>query len=268
MQAETKKPLYGNWVSNKLIRKFVFLFFLFGISNVVLWVFVLGWLALKIILALLAVLCLACIAYFCRAKWLFSMEGGGIQNKVLDLLISYIDWDGHGRVLDIGCGSGALTIKIAKKYPEANITGIDYWGSEWDYNKKQCNENARIESVDGRTEFQQASASKLPFADGTFDLVVSNLTFHEVKDSKSKLDVVKEALRVVKPGGRFVFQDLFLIKQYYGMPDELTAAVGAMGAKDVFFVDTNKASFIPRALKLPFMIGTLGLIHGVNAVKE
>ncbi len=118
--------------------------------------------------------------------------------------------------------------------------------------------------MDDRTEFQRADASKLPFADGTFDLVVSNLTFHEVKNSKNKMDVVKEALRVVKPGGRFVFQDLFLIKQYYGLPEELTAAISAMGIKEIHFIDTSKAGFIPKALQLPFMIGTLGLIYGVK----
>jgi SAM-dependent methyltransferase len=238
------------------------LLLLFVILEAVLWVLVQGWLALKVLLAFLTVLSLVCIVYFQRAKWWFATEGGDIQTKVLELLISRIAWDGNGRALDIGCGSGALTIKLAKKYNEANITGIDYWGRGWDYCQKQCEENARIEDVVDRTEFRRASASKLPFPDNTFDLVVSNLTFHEVKDSETKLDAIKEALRVVKKGGKFVLQDLFLIKRYYGTPDELTVAVKAMGAKEARFVDTSTASFIPKALKLPFMIGTLGLIYG------
>lgn len=262
MQAVMKKPRYGNWVSNTLIRKCVMLFLLFAIPGTALWLYVSGWLWLKILLALPAIICLICAGYFIRAKWLFAAEGGDIQNKVLDELTSRIEWDGRGQVLDIGCGSGALVIRLAKQYKEAKITGVDYWGSGWDYRQKQCEENARIEGAADRTHFQQTSASKLPFADETFDLVVSNLTFHEVKDSESKLDVLREALRVVKKGGKFVFQDLFLIKQYYGTPEELTAAVEAMGVKAVHFVDTSKASFIPRALKLSFMIGTLGLIYG------
>lgn len=262
MQAIMKKPLYGNWVSNALIRKFVVLFLLFAITDAALWVLISGWIPLKVLVALLAVLCLVCVRYFVRAKWLFAAEGGDVQNKIRDELISHIEWNGKGQVLDIGCGNGALAIHLANKYKEAKVTGIDYWGSGWDYCRKQCEENARIEGVEDRIDFQQASASKLPFADESFDLAVSNLTFHEVKDSKNKLDVVKEALRVLKKGGRFVFQDLFLIKQYYGTPEELTAAVRAMGVKEVHFVDTSKASFIPKALKLPFMIGTLGLIYG------
>ena len=81
-------------------------------------------------------------------------------------------------------------------------------------------------------------------------------------NSAVKMDALKEAMRVLKPGGRFVFQDLFLIKSYYGAPDKLVAAVKAMGAKEARFVNTSTSSFIPGALKLPFMIGTLGLIYG------
>ncbi|HWS29699.1 MAG TPA: class I SAM-dependent methyltransferase [Clostridia bacterium] len=262
MQKAVEKPVYGNWVSNTLIRKFAMLFLPFFISDTAMFVFVSGWIPLKVFLSLFAVFCLVCVWYFIRAKRLFAAEGGDVQNKVLDVLISHIVWNGKGQVLDIGCGSGALTVRLAKKYREAKITGIDYWGSGWDYHREQCEENAELEGVKDRIHFQRASASKLPFESESFDLVVSNLTFHEVKDVKSKLDVVKEALRVIKKGGRFVFQDLFLMKQYYGAPEELIAAVKAMGVGGVQLVNTSKASFIPRVLKLPFMIGTLGLIYG------
>jgi len=256
------KACYGNWISIRLIRKCVVMFLLFGIMGVALWIFVPGILPVKAILALLTIFFLSATVYFLLARRLFSPEGGNIQNRVLDLLVSYIAWSGNGKALDIGCGSAALTIAVAKRFSKARITGIDYWGKGWGYCKKQCEDNACIEGVANRTEFLQASASKLPIEDDTFDLVVSNLTFHEVKDSKNKIDVIKEALRVLKPGGKFVFQDLFLMEWYYGTPDELVAAVKAAGVKDVHFVNTSTSFFIPRALKLPFMIGTLGLIYG------
>jgi SAM-dependent methyltransferase len=255
-------PRYGNWVSAQLIKKCVIMFVLFAVTEAALCTFVSGFIPLKIIMSLLTAFFLIGTVYFCRARRLFSPKGGDVQNKVLDTLISHIGWNGIGEVLDIGCGSAALTIKLAKKYPKAGVSGIDYWGEGWGYCKKQCEENAVLEGVADRTDFQQASASSLPFADGTFDLVVSNLTFHEVKDSKNKVDVVKEALRVLKPGGRFVFQDLFLLARYYGSPEELVSSVKGMGVSNVHFVDTRKSSFIPGALKLPFMIGTMGLIYG------
>lgn len=264
MPAETRKPVYGNWVSDGRIRKVALWFALFVLADAALMALVRGWLALKLIVILIAALFLAALIFFWWAKRLLSPEGGDIQGKILDLLLSRVGWDGNGSALDVGCGSGRLAIQLAQKYPDAAVTGIDFWGSEWGYSKEQCEENARIEGVGERTAFRQASASKLPFADGSFDLVVSNLTFHEVRDTNSKLDAVKEALRVLKPGGRFVLQDLFQLKQYYGTPDELKAAVARMGAKEVRFVDTGDAPFVRGVLKLPFMLGTLGLIYGVK----
>lgn len=78
-----------------------------------------------------------------------------------------------------------------------------------------CERNAKIEGVIDRVTFQKASASILPFADEYFDAVVSNLVFHEVREVADKREVVREALHVVKKGGRFAFQDLFLLRRTY-----------------------------------------------------
>ena len=256
------KPQYGNWVAPRMIRACVILAAILLMIEGELWIFADGQIALKIIIAVLAVFFIACVVYFRYARRLFSPEGGDIQSKVLDLLVSRIEWDGEGKALDIGCGSGALAVKIAKQYPQAQITGLDYWGKDWGYAKAQCERNAALEGVETRTDFTQGSADALPFADDTFDLAVSNMTFHEVKVSKNKIDLIKEALRVLKPGGTFVFQDLFGLKSYFGTPDELTAAVQAMGVQEVHFENTSTAPFIPKALKLPFMLGTAGVLKG------
>jgi len=110
--------------------------------------------------------------------------------------------------------------------------------------------------------FQKASASALPFDEEFFDAAVSNLTFHEVSDAKEKRDVIKEALRVVKKGGSFAFQDLFLWKRIYGEVDGLREKIRSWGIERVEFVDTSDSEFIPRALKLPFMVGTIGILYG------
>ncbi len=176
--------------------------------------------------------------------------------------MSNLDWNGQGKAVDIGCGNGALTVKVAKKYPAAIVTGIDYWGAKWDYSKSACEANAKAEGVEDRVEFQKASASKLPFEDGYFDAAVSNLCFHEVADAKDKREVIREALRVVKKGGKFAFQDLFLLKQVYGDPQDLVAALKSWGIAQVGFIETRNAPFIPSALKLPFMVGRIAIIKG------
>lgn len=109
-----------------------------------------------------------------------------------------------------------LTIKLAQKFNTAKVAGIDYWGAKWEYSKNTCESNVEIEGVNDNVTFQKAKALKLPFEDGFFDAAVSNLVFHEVADAKDKREVIKEALRVVKKGGKFAFQDLFLEKHLYG----------------------------------------------------
>jgi SAM-dependent methyltransferase len=247
-----EKADYGNWVPSKFVLVPAVLGLLLG-----------GLSLLLPVLGILAVIFLLCALYFAYARYMFSPGGGDIQTKVQDLVLDHISgWDGVGKALDIGCGSGALTIRIAKAYPQAGVTGIDYWGSSWEYSQRVCDRNAEIEGVAERVTFQRASAALLPFDDGAFDLVVSNLVFHEVRDVRDKKILLKEALRVIKPGGWFVFQDLFLWKQVYGPIDELLATIKGWGIESVEFANTSESGFIPKALKLPFMVGTLGILFG------
>ena len=178
------------------------------------------------------------------------------------MLIANLVCDGGGTILDIGCGSGALAISVAKRYEKAQITGIDYWGKKWEYSQTLCEKNAELENVPNRILFKKGSAADLPFDDGSFDVVLSNLVFHEVGGVKDKTDVIKEALRVLKKGGKFVFQDLFLWTQVYGKPEVLLRTIESWGIKEVKMIKTNEMSFIPGILKLLFMLGTMGMIVG------
>jgi SAM-dependent methyltransferase len=246
-----RAPDYGNWVSKRLI-------YIFGILGVVFLglVFLFWWFVVP------ALLCFAVASYFLYARYLFSPNGGDVQNRIWETVISNLDWNGERQALDIGCGNGALTIKLANRLPSARVTGIDYWGERWEYSKSACEENAKLEGVNNRVHFQKASALKLPFEDEYFDADVSNLCFHEVSDAKDKRDVIREALRVVKKGGKFAFQDLFLLKQVYGDVDELVATIKSRGVAKIEFIETRNASSIPTALKLPFMVGKIGVIKG------
>jgi SAM-dependent methyltransferase len=250
-QLQAKPPDYGNWVSTKFI-------YVPSVVGLVL----LG-LALAFPISIIAaVLFLGVAAYFAYARYRFSPHGGDVQARIEKLVIDHLDWNGQGDALDIGCGNAPLTIAIAKKFPKARVTGIDYWGGAWDYSKSVCAKNAASEGVADRVNFQKASASALPFEDKSFDVVVSNLVFHEVADAKDKRDVVKQALCVVKKGGKFAFQDLFLIKKMYGDMDDLLAVIKSWGIEQVEFLDTSKSAFIPNALRLPFMVGTISILYG------
>ena len=246
-----EKSEYGNWVSKKFIH----------IPGVISLVFF-GLALLFPVLVILAALFLLVSIYFAYARYQFTPQGGNLQHQIRELVLAHLDWDGKGQALDIGCGNAALTIMLAHKYPKARVIGIDYWGKKWGYSKNICERNARVEGVNERVTFQTASASALPFGDECFGAIVSNLVFHEVSDTRDKREVIREAFRVAKKGSKFVFQDLFLAKRIYGDIDDLLGTIRSWGIRKVEFIETRKAAFIPRMLKLPFMLGTIGLVTG------
>jgi SAM-dependent methyltransferase len=244
---------YGNWVSNRLLCVCVLMGALLVGLSLVHPAFIIG-----------AAFFLLSFAYFLYARYKFSPRGGNVQTRLHDLVLDHLDWDGDGKALDIGCGNAPLAIKLAQKYPEAQVTGIDCWGAEWDYSQEACQRNAQAAGVADRAIFQKASAAALPFDDGLFDAAVSKFVFHEVRDAPDKQDVIREALRVVRKGGKFAFQDLFLVRRLYGQVDELVEAIQSWDVEDVHFVDTSDADFVSKPLKLPFMVGSTGIIYGTK----
>src|SRR4030042_3999402 len=246
-----QKPDYGNWVSKRLIYVPFVIGLVFLVSTF-----------LFLFLVIPAVLFFWLTAFFAYARYRFSPAGGNVQSHVWESVLARLDWNGEGQALDIGCGNGALTIKLAQKCPKARVIGIDYWGKKWEYSKNTCERNAKIEGVSERVTFQKASAVSLPFDDGHFDAAVSNFVFHEVSDAKDKREVIREALRVVRKGGAFAFQDEFLFKKFYGNPEDLIAIIKSWGISKVEFVRTRDADFIPWVLRLPLLLGAMAIIAG------
>jgi SAM-dependent methyltransferase len=247
------KPDYGNWVP----IKYIYITGLLGFLFLILTVFYNP-------VIIIAILLFVASAYFIYARNSFSPDGGDIQSQIRELVLNNLNWVGKGELIDIGCGNGPLTIQAANKYPDSHVTGIDYWGGMWEYSIGVCKENARIEGVIDKVTFLKATASDLPFNDGYFDAAISNLVFHEVNDTRDKRDVIKEALRVVKKDGVFAFQDLFLDKRIYGDLEDLLDTIRSWGIERVEFTNTRDSEFIPGALKLPFMVGAIGIIHGTK----
>jgi len=156
-------------------------------------------------------------------------RGGGVQRQIHQLLIDGVG--SRGRLLDIGCGSGELLIRFAalgdRTQPD-ELVGLDSWGDDWEYSQQQAEDNARIEGFVG-LGFVRGTASGLPFDGGEFRRVVSALTFHEVRDVSDRVVCVREALRVLEPGGRFAFVDLFDDRRIYGGRARVLAALEESG---------------------------------------
>lgn len=192
----------------------------------------------------------------------FAAFGGNYQSKIHDLIVAKVNWDGKGKILDIGTGSGSLIIKLAKTFPKSYLTGIDYWGGNWEYSKAQCQQNAEIEGVFNRIDFLKASAAELSFTDDEFDIIVSCLTFHEVKDSENKIEVIKEALRVLKPGGKFIFLDLFMDKKIFGDEKELLNVLKKHDVSELNGYKLAEEMKLPRILLNRKVLGNAMILSG------
>ncbi|MET1249397.1 methyltransferase domain-containing protein [Sporolactobacillus sp. STCC-11] len=192
----------------------------------------------------------------------FAPFGNNFQSIIHDLILQKLKWDGEGKLLDIGTGSGSLTIKGAKVFPKGQFVGIDYWGNNWEYSQKLCERNAEIEGISDRVAFIKASASKLPFLDNAFQSVISCLTFHEVKDEKNKILLLKEAVRVLDSEGVFVFMDLFTDNKTYGNYSDFLTEVKKLGVSEFKAVKLSALIKLPRVLQSKKALGNAVLLIG------
>lgn len=250
-------PNYGNWIR----RRKIYTFWGIGVFSLLL-AMIPTYLLIRVILIISTGIFIGLGSYLSYVAYQFSAKGGGFQEKLWGLVLEHLDWDGNGRALDIGTGNGPLAIRIARKYPSTPVTGIDYWGDDWEYSQNVCEENAVIEDVSERTAFKRASASKLPFEDEQFDAVLSHFVFHEVADAADKRDVIKEALRVLKKGGAFSFQDMFLDEKLYGKRDDLVKTIQNWGVQEVQFLDSHEVLSIPGLLNTGRTLGNCSIIYG------
>jgi ubiquinone/menaquinone biosynthesis C-methylase UbiE len=97
------------------------------------------------------------------------------------------------RILEIGCGTGNLCLLAGRLHPQVELSGIDP--------DPKALERARRKAVRWgvRVEFRQAFAERLPFADASFDIVLSSLMLHHLSRD-TKVPALREARRVLKPG--------------------------------------------------------------------
>lgn len=255
---------YGNWMSMPAVR--------FGGSitaaSVVAFILVLVLsrnLIASIIIGTISIACIAFFIYILMVRKEFSFTGGRVMDKIHKNLVEHLEWIGEGKLLDVGCGSASLSIRCAKTFPKAEITGIDYWGSMWDYSKSLCEKNARLEGVADRCTFHHGDASDLDFPDETFDAIVSNFVYHEVRNGQDKKELIMESFRVLKKGGVFALQDFYNRESMFGKSEELVEYFKRHGISEIHYEqDIDKKDWVPKICASPMIIKGAGLLWGIK----
>ena len=154
---------------------------------------------------------LATLAYFgvvgIDAGYLFCSGPG--KRSLWSELLDQLDLRGDEQVLDVGCGRGAVLMLAAQRLPHGRAVGADIWrridqtgNSPW-----ATKRNAIAEGVRDRVEVVDADARCLPFPPSSFDLVVSNLAIHNIRDADERRQALSEAVRVLRPTGRLRIVD-------------------------------------------------------------
>ncbi len=250
---------YRNWVPGKMIFQFTGSAFLLGAGSI--YLKKRGYKALSALLAAGAVAGTAIAGWSAYARRQFSYKGRRKFSKgIVEGTANYVNIPEGGIGLDVGCGSGALTIACAKRNPGARMVGCDRWGAEYSiYNKRLCQRTAKAEGV-ANIRFCKGDATSLPFRDETFDAVCSNYVYHNIV-GHDKQELLLETLRVLKKGGTFAIHDIMSRERYGDMKHFLEKLKG-MGYESVILLDTDQGLFMNSKEAAGLFLKGSSLLYG------
>lgn len=120
------------------------------------------------------------------------------MGRAYDTLVSQAQLT--GRVLEIGCGTGNLTVRAKRAQPGTELIACD------PDPLALARARRKTQGMSG-IRFEQAYAQRLPFADGEFDRVLSSMMLHHL-DGDTKVAAAAEIARVLRPGGRLHLVDV------------------------------------------------------------
>ena len=161
------------------------------------------------------------------------------------------------QILDVGCGTGGFLRIAAGRFPAARLTGVDP-------SEVMLAHAVAANPAGNRLTFVHAPAEALPFADGTFDLAVSTMSFHHWADQAKGLS---EIARVLHPGAALLLADHFVIR-----PHRLLYA--AADRRERFHTPAKidemlaAAGFEASEWRLLYRIGPFPIVAAVTARKR
>jgi ubiquinone/menaquinone biosynthesis C-methylase UbiE len=107
----------------------------------------------------------------------------------------------RGRILDVGCGSGAMNLVLAQRFPDSEVIGIDLSEPLL----RLARDGAKAANLGARVVFERADVQAMPCDDDAFDVVINTNMVHLIEDPIQMLDEIE---RVLAPGAFLFIADL------------------------------------------------------------
>ncbi len=189
------------------------------------------------------------------AVGLYDWWAGRSLGEIHDTLVELAGLHGGEEILDVGCGTGILSSRLARVSNGIVVCGLDAGSRMIKAAEK------RVQRHDHQAEYRVGTATQLPYSDGRFDVVVSCLLFHLLQGPEKEL-ALREIFRILKPGGKYVCAEFetapvgFFRGHVSAYPSDLIETVG-------FGVDaqwpgpsiTKRRPVVYRALARPYNDG-------------
>ena len=149
---------------------------------------------------------------------LVSLMGFG---RAVQELISQANIQRDHSVLDVGCGTGTLTVMLKRQYSAVHVTGLD----PDEKALRRARKKTRRAGVS--VQLDHGFADELPYAERSFDRVFSSFMFHHLEEEERER-TSREVLRVLKPGGSFHLLDFVADDASHGFFERLFAGHALM----------------------------------------
>lgn len=177
-----------------------------------------------------------------------------LENAFVKDVIKKFKGQKNINVLDVCSGPAWISMNIAKSEPTWNVTGLDY--SDMMIGKAKAQAAKRGIPI----EFVQGRAQDTGLPSGQFDLIVNHLAFHEFDHGE---EIIAEMMRLLKPGGRIVIQDLERPKGFRMTLTRIWAALSpySQSMKRQHIDSLLAAHSVPEVKRIMALSGVRATVH-------
>jgi ubiquinone/menaquinone biosynthesis C-methylase UbiE len=180
--------------------------------------------------------------------------------RALDQLIAGAELRPSHEILDIGCGTGTLAVRVVQRYPGVRVTGVDP-------DPKALARAAKKAARAGvSVRFERGFADALQYRNDSFDRVFSSMMLHHVH-RREKPKALGEMRRVLKPDGRLELMDL-VMHGHRGLLARLLHGKGQLSANadDRIMAMLREAGFpeVTKTGERQTLFGPIGYYRGAR----